>query len=186
MRGLIFPLVTPLSPSPPRLCIVLQRSCTLLAVPRHRIYGSARTLGPIFFQGFQDRSEVGSELRFGKLKATLHAPVFIDKVMSTTERHHLQQTHFLHTRVSRSVPELSLKHTRANRLYVIALTGYSGRGLIIQSHSCMCVCVCVRAYVCVVVLVFLQPQLRAKTSRSKPQQRLARTKKKRQRDPRQK
>lgn len=67
-------------------------------------------------------------------------------------------------------------HTRANRLHVIALTGYSGRGLVIQ-FSFLRVCVCVRAYVCVVLLVFLQPQLRAKTSRSKPQQRLARNKK---------
>lgn len=93
MRGLIFPLVTLLSPHTPRLCIVLQQCNTLFAVPRHSIYISTHTLGPVF-QGFQDRSKAGSELQFGKLKARLHAPVFIDKVMCATERDHLQQTHF--------------------------------------------------------------------------------------------
>lgn len=70
MRDLIFPLVNPLTPYPPRLCIVLQQSHTLLTVPRHSVDVGTLRLGPVFFLGFQDRSEVGSELWQIKSNAT--------------------------------------------------------------------------------------------------------------------
>lgn len=70
-------------------CIVTQRSCTHFTVPRH-IFICAHTLGPLF-------SRLPRQVRSGVrtvAKATLHAPVFIDKVACATERNHLQQTHF--------------------------------------------------------------------------------------------
>lgn len=142
MRGLIFPPVNPLTPYTPQLRIVLQQSHTHVAVPRHTLYIGTHALGLIFL-GFQDRSEVGSEFQFGELKATLHAPVFTDKVMCAAERNHLQRTHFYTLEGLVWCLSCPSAHTRTNRLYVIAPTCYSRkRPPNPVSFLLVCLCMC--------------------------------------------
>lgn len=107
MRGLIFPLTTSLSPPPthPKPVLSQPPSHTPFTVPRLSIYISAHTLGPDFFFSMASKTgqNKGSQLQFGKLKETQHAPLSIDKVCKRQGVRPSAADTLLHTRLSPSV-----------------------------------------------------------------------------------